>query len=141
MFVQLIELEKKHKEETRLWEKTEKKLKYLKKKLDESLRISISPALLDHSEQQSTSSVSENSIVSSESSTNTNYSGIRIPIQEDEERKISESSTSKQTLGVPLAEENYNSSVGDFTGQKLGPTREECKTDERRYAFNSKRRG
>ncbi|EOY07675.1 Uncharacterized protein TCM_022054 [Theobroma cacao] len=109
----LIELENKLKEETKLRNKAEKRLKLLKKKL-ESLKILPS---LEESEQ---SSSSENCAVSSVSSTST--SGAKDPeesasksqnavpeISKNVEENASDTTTSIKSLQIPFSEENATS--------------------------------
>ncbi|KAI6698172.1 hypothetical protein NL676_018291 [Syzygium grande] len=103
----LVELENQLREETKLRTKTEKKLKFLKKKLETLL---ISPAL--HEPEQS--SVCETSIVSSDSSSTVTIAS---------EAKITEEAE------VESESHKRDSNAGDLSSEKSGPAYNEFKTD------------
>lgn len=128
-----MELENQLREETKLRAKTEKKLKFLKKKLETLL---ISPAL--HEPEQS--SVCETSIVSSDSSSTVTIASEAKITEEAEVESESrfenkDASPHHLELNAPektLAGDKRDSNAGDLSSEKSGPAYNEFKTDGHR---------
>ncbi|KAI3442987.1 Protein-serine/threonine phosphatase [Psidium guajava] len=125
----LVELENQLREETQMRAKTEKKLKFLKKKLETLL---ISPAL--HEPEQS--SICGTGIVSSNSSSTVTFaSEAKITEEAEVESKSrfeNKGASPHLELNAPektLALDRHDADAGDFSSEKSGHTYNEFKID------------
>lgn len=140
-------LENKLKEETKMRDRAEKKLRLLQTKM-ESMKVAV---ILEDSEQQKCSSISENSLISCGSSTTTVAPSTTKQSQEQEpdyqirnrvvsvkSDKSQETADPKQTDSSSFTGNDHNSATTEISSgacnEKVRPELEVFKADDQRYS-------